>query len=538
MAKAEPKTAFDGALIPESMREATRWVNWQAVQRDGRWTKVPINSRTMQPASSTDPGTWSDYEQACRRTDFKNGIYGVGFMLGDGWVGVDFDGLDFNVELMKWVGEWIEGCGTYVELSPSGTGYHAIYHGVALPSWSQNRRGPVEVYEKARFFCVTGNAPYEREANDAQYSLDAVCSTFLRRDTIPAVSPPVPPSASVGNHTTDAGGTGDASAADWALCCDLAARGFREQEIVCRLREKMEREGRHEKARRDDYVVGTARKALSSAKPAGEAVAPLSIASVASVMIANPVKTPYVISRVLRRGEVGMVVAPPKARKSFLVADLAIAGATGGDWFGQYPVAKGRVLLVDNELSLNEIADRTRTLLGETGHGMDEIRALDVMSLRDSDAGIDAVVKQIEELEEPYDLIVFDALYMFLEKGMDENSNADMTVLLRKFRRLAARTGAAVMLVHHTSKGIQSGKDSIDLGAGAGALGRAVDANIAIYKHAEEDHFVMKFNVRSSAPIGALGIRWRYPSFSAVMHGLDLEDLSEGARGTKKKKSE
>ena len=90
------------------MREATRWVNWQAVQRDGRWTKIPINPRTMHPASSTDPSTWSDYEQACRRTDFKNGIYGVGFMLGDGWVGVDFDGLDYNVELMKWVGEWIE----------------------------------------------------------------------------------------------------------------------------------------------------------------------------------------------------------------------------------------------------------------------------------------------------------------------------------------------------------------------------------------------------------------------------------------------
>jgi len=534
MAKAEPRTDFSGARIPQSMREAQRWVNWKAIQRDGRWTKIPINPHTGGAASSTDQSTWSDYKQARVRADVAGGKFGLGFMLGDGWVGVDFDGLDTNDELCAWVDDWITGCGTYVERSPSGTGYHAIYSGVALPAWSQNRRGPVEVYEKARFFCMTGDAPYERDANDAQYSLDAVCSTFLRRDTMAGVSPPVPPPATVEAVPTVAGGTGDASAADWGLCCDLAARGFREQEIVGRLREKMGLEGRHEKARRDDYVVGTARRALAAAKPASEHVERPAIASVRSVMAANPVKTPYVISRVLRRGEVGMVVAPPKARKSFLVADLAIAGATGSDWFGQYSVARGRVLLVDNELSLNEIADRTRTLLGNNGHGLEEIDNLDVMSLRDSDAGIDDIVEQIEELEQPYDLIIFDALYMFLEKGMDENSNADMTVLLRKFRRLAARTGAAVILVHHTSKGAQGGKASIDLGAGAGALGRAVDANIAIYRHAEEDCFVMRFNVRSSAPIGDLGIRWRYPSFSAVMHGLDLEDLADAPKKSRK----
>ena len=87
------------------------------------------------------------------------------------------------------------------------------------------------------------------------------------------------------------------------MCCDLAARGFRLEEIVGRLREKRGREGRHEKAQRDDYVVGTARKALSAAAVPEANAEPLSIKPMRSVMASNPTKTPYVIQKLLRRGE-------------------------------------------------------------------------------------------------------------------------------------------------------------------------------------------------------------------------------------------
>jgi len=521
MAKAEPNIGFDVEAIPDEMAKAARWVCWKPVQRDGRWTKVPMNPHDLSTASSIDPATWGTLGDAVEAAVAN--AWGIGFTLGDGWLGVDFDGLPENPELSSWCAEWAAKSKTYVEVSPSKTGLHAIFRGVEKPIWSQNRRGPVELYERARFFCVTGWRVVGDAIGSDQSSVDAVADRWLRAETIHTTAPRADavPALGVSN--------GDPSAADWSMCCDLAARGFRLEEIVGRLREKMNREGRHEKAARDDYVVGTARKALATAAVPEAAAEPLSIKPMRSVMTANPTKTPYVISRLLRRGEVAAVIAPPKARKSFLVADLAIAGATGTNWFGQFPVSKGRVLLVDNELSENEISDRMRSIVSERGVELETIAdSLDVLSLRDSDAGADQVIEQLQALEQPYDLIVFDALYMFLEKGMDENSNADMTVLLRKFRRLAARTGAAVVLVHHTSKGAQAGKEAIDLGAGAGALGRAVDANIAIYRHAEEGHFVMRFNVRSSAPVGDLGIRWNYPAFSPVFHGLDLDDVYTG----------
>src|SRR5688572_17883267 len=72
------------------LRKQRRWVVWKTLKRDGRPTKMPFSPRSEKPAKSTDPKTWGTYasvKQAVRR----GGYDGVGFMLGDGYVGVDLD---------------------------------------------------------------------------------------------------------------------------------------------------------------------------------------------------------------------------------------------------------------------------------------------------------------------------------------------------------------------------------------------------------------------------------------------------------------
>jgi putative DNA primase/helicase len=54
-----------------------------------------------------------------------------------------------------WAETVIEGLDGYTELSPSGTGIHIIVRG-ELPG-SGNRKGPLEMYDKKRFFTVTGH---------------------------------------------------------------------------------------------------------------------------------------------------------------------------------------------------------------------------------------------------------------------------------------------------------------------------------------------------------------------------------------------
>ncbi|WP_276253132.1 hypothetical protein [Halomontanus rarus] len=146
----------DLTAIPETLRARDQWVCWREVIRDGKPTKVPIDPETGSFASSTDERTWSDLETA--RTYLGTGdADGLGFVFTDSdpIVGVDLDdcrdpetgqsGVD-----AKAIIDCLE---SYTEVSPSGTGYHVLLCG-NLPE-GRNRRGKIELYDRARFFTVT-----------------------------------------------------------------------------------------------------------------------------------------------------------------------------------------------------------------------------------------------------------------------------------------------------------------------------------------------------------------------------------------------
>ncbi|NCV94728.1 MAG: hypothetical protein EBW34_06530, partial [Burkholderiaceae bacterium] len=78
---------------------------------------------------------------------------------------------------------------------------------------------------------------------------------------------------------------------------------------------------------------------------------------------------------------------------SFLVSDLALSCATGTEWHGHFGVEKGRVLLIDNELTDNELAVRSRAIMGTRGITADDVRgALYTRTLRNSDRGVDSII--------------------------------------------------------------------------------------------------------------------------------------------------
>src|SRR5947207_433810 len=51
--------------IPGELRDRPQWVAWRW-QRDkrGMWTKVPIDAKTGNHASTTNPATWAEFAQA------------------------------------------------------------------------------------------------------------------------------------------------------------------------------------------------------------------------------------------------------------------------------------------------------------------------------------------------------------------------------------------------------------------------------------------------------------------------------------------
>jgi hypothetical protein len=247
--KPKPSTGFDVERIPLAMATARRWINWEPVERDGKWTKVPCDARGAS-ADATDAKNGRTFEDVVAAATDDHGL-GIGFMLGDGWVGLDLDGVadaESGEILDPGVEEWLATHESYVETTPSKTGLHAIFRGVAKPEWAQNRRGFAELYFEKRFFTVTGWARYvDRDAVVDQAAIDDACERWLRRD---APKPPKP----VGTAKTGAANPSDA---DFSLVCKLLRDGRPRDEVATKLREKMIAEGRGEKAARHDYVDRT-----------------------------------------------------------------------------------------------------------------------------------------------------------------------------------------------------------------------------------------------------------------------------------------
>jgi hypothetical protein len=75
----------------------------------------------------------------------------------------------------------------------------------------------------------------------------------------------------------------------------------------------------------------------------------------------------------------------------------------------------------------------------------------------------------------------------------------------------AESTGAAFLLVHHSSKGLQNEKSVTDVGSGAGAIARAADVHLIVRAHEDADCAVLECRVRSSAQPDPVGLRWAYP---------------------------
>ena len=118
-------------------------------------------------------------------------------------------------------------------------------------------------------------------------------------------------------------------------------------------------------------------------------------------------------------------------------------------------------------------------------HPDDYQQDLDIVSLRGNLQSLVDVERWIRDTIQPgqYKLIFWDALYRFAVEGVSENDNSAMATFYNRMDRIAAWTNAANVLIHHASKGDQSGKRVTDVGAGAGAQSRAADCHLILREH-------------------------------------------------------
>lgn len=250
-----------------------------------------------------------------------------------------------------------------------------------------------------------------------------------------------------------------------------------------------------------------------SQSPQDKPIQEFAIKSVGSLVSEFPELRRPVIHGLLREGETMNVIASPKVGKSWMVIDLALTIATGGDWLGTYKCERGDVLIIDNELHCETSANRIPKVMKARGITMPSVRDhVFVANVRGSLRDIHAMGRWFATIEPGrFKMIVLDAFYRFMPKDTDENDNGAMASVYNTLDSFAAQLGCSFVLVHHASKGNQSGKSVTDVGAGAGSQSRATDTHLVLRPHATDDVVVLDAAVRSWPPVSPRCLRWAFP---------------------------
>ena len=182
--------------------------------------------------------------------------------------------------------------------------------------------------------------------------------------------------------------------------------------------------------------------ALARERPTNKETPPLQFLTARELLRQYRDMKEPLIEGLLRREEVMNIVAAPKTGKSWLVMQLALALVTGKQWYGR-ECTMSRVLLVDNELHRETLSCRLQRVAMAMGISDDDelLDGLTILSQRGAATDIRLLKSQLDKHSGPkFDIVIIDALYKDLPKDVDYALNA----------------GAAIVLVHHTSKGNES----------------------------------------------------------------------------------
>ena len=195
-------------------------------------------------------------------------------------------------------------------------------------------------------------------------------------------------------------------------------------------------------------------------------------------------------------GSTGVVIAPGSTGKSLLALQTAASVALGRDAFGIFRadlnepetmIKSGRVVIINVEDQAPIISDRLYSM--GPAFTEEEKKAIHEDVLIFSEVGrnfrlvqpnemgpgfrmSDAMHTTIEYLKwiQPR-LVIFDTMNR-LSAGVDENSNADMGLVMSFIEELNLQVGCSSLIIHHANKGavLSGNSDSQQAGRGASAV--------------------------------------------------------------------
>jgi hypothetical protein len=171
--------------------------------------------------------------------------------------------------------------------------------------------------------------------------------------------------------------------------------------------------------------------------------------------------------------------------KSLLAMNLALSIATGKKDFLGFPIKKyGKVLYLNNELPFPVFLNRFKTM--RTSLSKDELAKMDnfltpeyIKPIKES---WDDITKLIVT-KSPV-LLILDCFYWAHDKK--ENDSSEMKEIMRKLVALRDQFGIAVLVVHHTKKGVRHELMHNDDMRGSQVFSASADSTLQLRRSAQD----------------------------------------------------
>lgn len=196
-------------------------------------------------------------------------------------------------------------------------------------------------------------------------------------------------------------------------------------------------------------------------------------------------KVEWVIENLLPVGGIGVLSGDPASFKTWTLLHIASCVAEGIPVFGNFPVKKGKVLIIDEENHLSLLKERAENL---------GVSARDVLFLSQSGFKIDKEenMRSLADivLKNDIKLVLIDSLVRVNSK--DENVAREIADLFEPIKSLT-RGDVSVLLTHHHRKQSATGKNSPSQSLrGSSDILASIDTHIAVTRNLRDKRLVFE----------------------------------------------
>lgn len=225
------------------------------------------------------------------------------------------------------------------------------------------------------------------------------------------------------------------------------------------------------------------------------------ILSLAQLLVANPTPPPALIQPgLLPTSGILFLGGEPKVGKSILVANLALALATGTSRAGFQIPQPRRVLLCQFELPTPSFTARLARMRAPLGSAADQRLFVDtgaashLLSTPQGLAHFQAAAASVAA-----EVLILDPLYSTHDQ--DENDTRAMAALCQTLLRLRDHSGAALIVVHHVRKSIARHEVGTAF-RGSSALHAVGDSYLLLTRPSSQlDTIQMRFQLRYASAL-------------------------------------